>query len=73
MGSYTWGFQSPNLGYNEVTIGTLLITPLIPTHEPPSMGLCPQGFGFHAFSPGAACCAGEKPEELCSRAVGFKV
>ena len=35
MGSYKWGYKSPNLGY--ITIVTLLITPLITTHEPPSV------------------------------------
>ena len=34
MGSYKWGYKSPNMGY---TIVILLITPLTTTHEPPSM------------------------------------
>ena len=36
MRSYKWGYKSPNLGYN---YSTLLITPLISTHEPPTRGL----------------------------------
>ena len=37
MGSYKWGYKSPNMGYNLVmTIATLLITQLITAHEPPS-------------------------------------
>ena len=35
MGSYKWGSKSPNRGYNHIV--TLIITPLITTHEPPSM------------------------------------
>ena len=35
MGSYKWGYKSPNKGYN-ITIVTLIITPRITTHEPPS-------------------------------------
>ena len=33
MGSYKWGYKSPNVGYN---YSPLLITPLLTTHEPPS-------------------------------------
>ena len=33
MASYKWGYKSPNIF---ITIVTLLITPLITTHEPPS-------------------------------------
>ena len=33
MGSCKWGYKSPNMG----TIVTLLITPFITAHEPPSM------------------------------------
>ena len=34
MGSYKYGYKSPNMGYNY--IATLLIAPLISAHEPPS-------------------------------------
>ena len=34
MGSYNWGYKFPNMGYN---YSSLLITPLITTHEPPSI------------------------------------
>ena len=34
MGSYKWGRKSPNLGYRSIV--TLLITPLLSTHEPTS-------------------------------------
>ena len=32
MGRYKWGYKSPS----DISIVTLLITPLIATHEPPS-------------------------------------
>ena len=35
MGSYKWVVISPLIGV--ITIVTLIITPLISTHEPPSM------------------------------------
>ena len=34
MGSSQWSYKSPDTGF--VSIGTLLVTPLITTHEPPS-------------------------------------
>ena len=53
MGSYKWGYKSPNMGYKKTV--TLLISLLITTHEPPSsaylnpkettvFGGLPQGF-----------------------------
>ena len=67
MGSYKWGYKSPNMGYKYIV--TLLITPLITTHEPPSgkrkhhLGtIIPEAearlwrFGFGGFwVEGAAC------------------
>ena len=33
MGSYKWGYKSPNMGYK---YSYLHVTPLITSHEPPS-------------------------------------
>ena len=38
MGSYKWCYKPPNMRYNYIVM--LLITPLITTHEPPSMCVC---------------------------------
>ena len=34
MGSYKWSYKSLNMAYNYIV--TLLVSPLITTHEPPS-------------------------------------
>ena len=39
MGSYKWGYRSPDMGYNYIAIVTLLITPLITPHEPLSSSI----------------------------------
>ena len=36
MGRYKWDYKSPNIEIWVLTIVTLLITPLLTTHEPPS-------------------------------------
>ena len=46
MDSYKWGYKSPNMGYNYGYPVTLLITPLITTHEPPSRVIRRDDFAF---------------------------
>ena len=46
MGSYNWGYKSPNMGYiySYPTYITLLIT----THEPPSKAVRSRVWGFES-------------------------
>ena len=48
MGSYKWCYMSPNMACKYSHIVTLLISPFITTHEPPSrdLGFRLQGLGF---------------------------
>ena len=57
MGSYKWGYKSPNMAYNYSY--PIVITPLIITHEPPSN---PQIPNFWVIAPRALNTTNPEPE-----------